>query len=327
MNTFFASVARIAAFTGFLIFAASAAAQQAFPNKPIRFIVPYAPGGGASILARIIGQKLTESWGQQVIVDNRPGGNGAIGGEALVASPPDGHTILLVTGTHVISPLLLPTRYDPIKDFAPVATVTSYELILVLHPSVPANNLKELIALAKSKPGQLNYATAGIGNSGHLTIELFNLMAGVKMQNVPYKGSAPALIDLLGGQVQLTVVAPSSTIPHIRNGKLKAIAVSGDTRLAALPQVPTFTEAGLPGFEVKNWYGILAPATTPKPIINKYAAKIALVLAMPDTKEKIVSQGMDPYISTSDEFAKLIKADMEKWSKVIKAANIKFENY
>ena len=328
MRFVFASVARVLSVcAGLLAFSAPAAAQQDFPNKPIRLIVPYAPGGGAGVLARIVGQKLTESWGQQVVVDNRPGGNGTIGGEALIKSPPDGYTILLVTGTHVINPLLLPTPYDAIKDFAPVATVTGYELILVLHPAVPADNLKELVALAKSKPGQLNYATVGIGNSGHLTTELFNLMTGVKMQHVPYKGSAPALIDLLGGQVQLTVVAPSSTIQHIKNGKLKAIAISGDTRLAALPQVPTFTEAGLPGFEVKNWYGILAPAATPKPVIDKLAAQIALLLEMPDTREKIVGQGMDPYVSTPEQFARLIKADTEKWGKVIKAANIKFENY
>jgi len=327
MKISFASAARIVTCAGLLAFAASAAAQQDYPNKPIRFIVPYAAGGGASVLARVIGQKLTEKWGQQVIADNRPGGNGTIGGEALVQSAPDGHTILLVTGTHVISPLLFPTRYDAIKDFAPVATVTGYELIMVVHPAVAANNLKELIALAKSKPGHLNYATVGLGNSGHLTTELFNLMAGVKMQNVPYKGSAPALIDLLGGQVQLSVVAPSSTIQHVKNGKLRAIAVSGETRLAALPDVPTFTEAGLPGFEVKNWYGILAPAATPKPIIGKLAAELAVILAMPDTKEKILGQGMDPYFSTPEQFAKLIKADTEKWGKVIKAANIKFENF
>ena len=327
MNAFNA-VMRIVT-TGLLMaLAGYASSQKAYPNKPIRFINPKPPGGGTTIVARLIGQKLTESWGQQVIVDNRPGGNSIIGTEALVKSPPDGYTILMTTGIHIIVGLLNPTPlpYDTIKDFAPVATLASYELMLVLHPSVPANNLQDLIALAKSKPGQLNYATAGSGSTGHLATELLGILAGVKMQHIPYKGSGPALNDTIGGQVQLIVTSPPSAIQHIKNGLLKAIAISGETRLPALPQVPTFTEAGLPGFEVKGWYGVLAPAVTPKLIIDKLATEIAKILVMSDIKEKIVGLGMDPFISTPDQLAALMKADMAKWVNVIKTANIKVEN-
>ena len=321
-----AAVVRILTVGVLIAFAGSAAAQQAYPNKPIRFIVPYAPGGGTTIVARLIGQKLTESWGQQVLVDNRPGGNTIIGSEALVRSAPDGYTILLTANTHAINPNLLALPYDSIKDFAPVATVTSSELILVLHPSLPANNLQEFVALAKSKPGQLNYASSSTGGTQHLAGELFDVMAGVRMQHVPYKGSGQALTDLVGGQVQLAFMSPINAIPHIKTGQLKAIAISGEARLWALPKVPTFTEAGLPGFEVRSWFGFLAPAGTPKEIIAKLSTEIARILALPDFKEKLASQGANPFISTPEQFAALIKADIAKFAKIIKNANIKLDN-
>ncbi len=324
---FSTAVARIVTAVVLIAGAGFATAQQAYPAKPIRFIVPYPPGGATTPLARIVGQKLTESWGQTVIVDNRGGGNTIVGSEALVKSPPDGYSILLVSNTHVINPLLYPhLPYDAVKDFAPVATLTGTELILAVNPQVPANNLQEFIALAKSKPGQLNYASSGSGGAIHLAAELLNIMAGIKMTHIPYKGGGAIMSDLIGGQVQLAFNLPINLVPHIKSGRLKAIAITGAVRLPALPQVPTFTEAGLSGFEVKAWYGVLAPAGTPNGIIDKLSAEIAKILAMPDINEKLVSQGMGPVISTPEQFAALMKAEAAKYARIIKAANIKLEN-
>ncbi len=322
----FSAVVRTVTVSVLMTMAGVAIAQQDYPNKPIRFIIPFTPGGSTSVLARLIGPKLSDSWGQQVIVDNRPGGNTIIGSEALVKSPPDGYTILQVTPFHVTNPHLFPKLpYDPIKDFAPVATLVVSEFVLVLNPLVPANDLGALIALAKSKPGELNYASTGNGGATHLASEFFNIMAGVKVQHIPYKGTVPALTDVIGGQVQMLFAIPIIAIPHIKSGKLKAIAISGEKRLSAIAPVPTFTEAGLPNFDVKAWYGILAPADTPKEIVNKLSTEIARILALPDIKEKLLGQGMDPFISTPEQFAALIKADLAKYAKIIKAANIKID--
>ena len=304
-----------------------AAGQQAYPSKPIRFIVPYAAGSGTDILARTIGPKLAEGLGQQVFVDNRGGGNTVIGSEALIRSAPDGHTIMMVAATHVIVPsLLTKVPYDPIKDFAPVANLSRNELALVLHPSVPAKTLKEFIALAKSKPGQLNFGSPGTGTVTHLSIELFNMTVGIKMQHVPYNGPGPLTIDLLGGHIDWSLQAPITIIPHIRSGKMKALAITGTTRLAALPQLPTFAEAGLPGYAVKIWFGVLAPGATPKPIIGRLSAEFSKLLLLPDFREKLSAQGLDPFLLDTEQFAALIKADFAMWAKVIKYANIKAEN-
>ena len=313
-------------FAAGVLMAGFAAAQQAYPSKQVRIIVSYAPGNSLDVLARLVGQRLTGILGQQVIVDNRPGGNTVIGSEALVKSAPDGYTLLLVVNTHAIIPNLydkLP--FDALRDFAPVATLARTELVLVLHPSVAADNLQELIALARARPGQLNYASAGSGGPAHLAAELFNMMAGVTMLHIPYKGAGPALTELLGGQVQVFLTAPIIAIPHIKNGKLKVVAISGETRLPTLPQVPTFTQAGLPGYDVKVWFGILAPAGTPKAIIDRLSAEFARIMAMPDFKESLVSQGMEPFISTPEQFGTLIKTDMAKYAKVIKTANIRLD--
>lgn len=316
-------IARVLAVSLLVAAAGPAAAQQAYPNKPIRFIVPYPPGGSVDPLTRLFAGKLTEAWGQQVIADNRPGGNTIIGTEALAKSPADGYTILLTSGNHVINALLIPKLpYDAFKDFAPVATLASTEYILVLHPSIPANNLREFIALAKSKPGQLNYGSVGSGGISQLGSELFCMMTGIKMQRIPYKGSAPLLVDLVGGQLNLAFNTPISSIPHIKAGKLKPIAISGDHRMSALPRVPTFTEAGLPGFEMKVWYGVYAPAGTPKEIIDKLSNEFGKIVAMPDMKEKLANQGLDPFYSGPEKYAALIQADRETFAKVIKAANI-----
>ena len=304
------------------------AADASYPTRPIRFITPYAPGGSTTTVARFLGPKLTESWGQQVIVDNRPGGNTIIGTQTLARSTPDGYTIILTTNAHVINPSLMPKLpYDPIRDFAPVGNVYRSEFVLVINPSLPATTLQEFIALARSRPGQLNYATTGAGGSGHLANELMNMLAGIKTQHVPYKGAGPALLDLIAGQVQIFINNPLTVIPHLKSGRIRAIAVTGDARMAALPQVPTFTEGGLPGLEVSPWFCVLAPAGTPKAIINKLSVEITRIVALPETREFLEKQGMIPYSSTPEQLAALMKTDMAKWAKVIKSANIRLEEY
>ncbi len=323
MTKFSNAVAQLV-IAGILLAVASwAVAQQTFPNKPIRFITPFAPGGSTTAVARLIGQKLIEGWGQQVIVDNRPGGNGFIGGEALKNAPPDGYTLMLMSPTHIISPMLVQAPYDSIEDFSSVASVCSTEFILVLHPGVPVNTLQDLIKLAKSKPGEINYASSGSGSPTNIVTEMFNMMTGIKMQHIPYKGGGPALTDLVGGQVQVAFQIPISSIPYVKSGRLKAIAISGNTRLAALPDVPTFTEGGVPHFDVTSWYGILAPAGTPKPIIEKISAEVAKYLRTPEFKERLNNLGMEPLIGDADKFGALMRADRDKYGKVIKAANIK----
>lgn len=300
-------------------------AQQAYPSKPIRFIVPYAPGGSTSNVVRLVSEKLSPILGQPVIVDNRPGGNTVIGSEILARSAPDGHTILLAASTHVINPYLLKSLpYDPLKDFIPVTTLAATEFVLEVHPSVPANTLAEFIKLAKSKPGQLNYGTVGTGGLTHLAGAYFDMVAGTKMTHVPYKGTAPMLTDLLGGQLQLTFDTPISSLPHIKAGKLRPIAISGKARLPVLPQVPTFAEAGL-DFDMTAWFGVFAPAGTPKDIVNRLATEIGKILAMPDIREKMQAMGSEPLIMTHEQFDARVKADYAKFGKVIKEANIKIE--
>ena len=300
-------------------------AQATYPSKPIRLIVPFPPGGSTTIVARLIGQKLTDSWGQQVVVDNRGGGNTIIGSEAMVKAAPDGYTLLHVTSTHVINPSLLKTPYDAVKDFAPVATMVGTETLMVVNPQVPASNLQEFIALAKAKPGQLNFATSGSGTTNHLANELFSIMAGIKMQHIPHKGAGPAVTDLIGGQVQLFMNNSLPLTPFVKAGRIRAIAVSGESRLLSLPDVPTFTQAGLPGYEVKSWQGILAPAKTPKPIVDKLSDEVARILRRPEVRDNLLVMGADPFVSTPQQFSELIKLDLVKYAKLIKEAKIRLE--
>jgi tripartite-type tricarboxylate transporter receptor subunit TctC len=309
----------------FLTAAGASLAQTAYPSKTIRLITPYPAGGGTTVVAHLLGQKLTESWGQQVIVDNRPGGNTIIGTESLAKSPPDGYTLILVVSTYVIVPRLFQTPYDPLKDLAPVATVANSDYILVVHPSVPARSLKEFIALAKSRPGQINYGSTGSGGVQHLAGELMNMMAGIKMQHIPYKGSGQLLPAIVGGQIHMSFQTPPASLPYVKSGRLRPIANGGTGRLATLPDVPTFAEAGLPHFEVTTWFGVLAPAQTPRPIIDKLSAELEKILALSDIKERMASSGAEPFYSTPERFAALMKADMEKYAKVIKVANVKPE--
>ena len=315
----------VAAISACAVFAGSAGAQQGYPNRAIRIVSPYTAGGSSGNQARVLARKLNESWGQPVIVDDRPGGNAIIGSEVVARAAPDGYTLLWQTSGHVINPHLFRTPYDAIKDFTPVATFSSTQQLLLLHPSVPADTLEQFIALAKSKPGALNYASSGIGGPPHLAAELFSNMTGVKIQHVPYKGVSQATTDLLAGQVQLAFQSPVTAIQFVQSGKLKALAVSGDKRLPALPNVPTFAEAGLANFDARFWFGIFAPAHTPKEIVDKLSTEIAKVLAMPDVKAYLRAQELEPFVSTPEQFAILLNADSTKYEKLIKSNNIKVE--
>ncbi len=310
---------------GLLLWPMAALPQANYPAKPIRMIVPFPPGGSTTIVARLIGQKLTDAWGQQVVVDNRGGGNTIIGSDAMVKAAPDGYTLLHVTSTHVINPSLLKTPYDAVQDFAPVATMVGTETLLVVNPSLPANNLQELIALAKAKPGHLNFASSGSGTTNHLAIELFSILAGIRMQHIPHKGAGPEVTDLIGGQVQVFTNNALPLTPFVKSGRIRALAVSGEARLLSLPEVPTFTQAGLPGYEVKSWQGILAPAKTSSAIVNKLSVEIGRILRMPEVRDNLLVMGADPLVSTPLQFSELIKVDLVRYAKLIREAKIRLE--
>lgn len=300
-----------------------AAAQPTYPNKPIRFIAPFAPGGTTTLLARLVGHELTKAWGQPVIVDNRPGGNTIIGTEILVRAQPDGYSLILTTNSHVIVPHLQKVPYDPLKDFAPIGTISSNETLILIHPAVQANTLQELIDLAKRRPGELNYAALGSGGIQHLSSEMFNLVAGIRVQPIPYKGAGPAIAALLGAQVHMSIQGPATSLPHIKSGKLKGLAITGASRWSQLPQVPTFAEAGLPDYDMKYWQAVLAPSGTPTAVVEKLSAELARVLAKSDVRDQLMAQGLDPWISGTAQFASILQSEMIKYGKIIEAANIK----
>ena len=310
----------------FAAFAAGVSAQ-AYPTKPIRIVVPFPAGGTTDVLARAAAQKLAETLGQPAVVDNRPGAGGNIGAELVAKSAPDGYTLLMGTvGTHAINPGLYPKLpYDHVKDFAPVILVAGVPNVLVINPALPVNSVPELIAYAKANPGKLNFASSGNGTSIHLSAELFKTMAGVQMTHVPYKGSAPALQDLVGGQVQLMFDNLPSSLALIKGGKLKALAVTSATRAAALPDVPTLAESGLPGFEASSWFGLLAPAGTPPLVIGKLNGEIAKWLATPEAKERLLTQGAIAAGGTPEDFARFIAAETAKWQKVVKDSGAKVD--
>jgi tripartite-type tricarboxylate transporter receptor subunit TctC len=299
----------------------------AFPNKPMRIVVPFPAGGTTDILARAVAQQLTQAWGQQVIVDNRPGAGGNIGSELVAKSAPDGYTLLMGTvGTHAINPSLYAKMpYDHVRDFAPVILVAGVPNVLVVHPSVPANNVAELIAWGKANPGKLNFASSGSGTSIHLAGELFRVQTGIQMTHVPYKGSAPAIQDLLGGQVQLMFDNLPSALPQIKAGKLRALGVTSATRAAALPDVPTIAESGLPGFEASSWFGLLAPAGTPRDVVVKLDAEVAKWLASQDARDKLLAQGAIAAGGTPEDFSAHIAAETAKWAKVVKESGAKVD--
>ena len=306
---------------------ATLASAQAYPTRPIRLVVPFPAGGTTDILAREAAQKLTEVLGQAVVVDNRPGAAGNIGSDLVAKSAPDGYTLLMGTvGTHAINPSLYSKMpYDHVKDFAPVVLVAGVPNVLVVNPALPVNSVAELIKLAKDKPGQINFASSGSGTSIHLSGELFKTMAGVDMTHVPYKGSSPALTDLIGGQVQIMFDNLPSALPQIKGGRLRAIAVTSLKRAPVLPDIPTINESGLPGFEASSWFGVLAPAGTPAPIVARINTEVNKWLQSADAREKLLGQGAEAAGGSPEQFGNFIHAESEKWAKVVKASGAKVD--
>jgi tripartite-type tricarboxylate transporter receptor subunit TctC len=295
---------------------------EAYPTKPIRMIVPFAPGGGTDIVARAMAQKLTESLGQSVIVDNRAGAGGTIGAETAVRSVPDGYTLAMVSGSYAANAALFKLPYDPVNDVTPISLIGQTGFLVSLHPSVAAKNMKEFIALAKAKPGSINYASTGTGGITHLATELFATMADVKMTHIPYKGTGPALIDLLGGQVQMMVGALPAMVPQHKSGKVRGIAVTTSKRNGALPDVPTVAET-VPGYEAILWYAFFGPKNLPKDVVTLLNGEITKAISTPEMKERMASEGLDPVGGPPSQFGDVLKRDVPKWTKVVKDANIK----
>ena len=314
----------IKALTVILLLAiAPALAQQPYPSRPVRIISPFPPGGGNDALCRIVATRLSENLKQQVIVENRAGANGIVGTEVAARSAPDGYTIVLIPSGHAVNASLykkLP--FDSIRDFTPITLVGSSPLVLAVHPSLPVKNVKELIALARARPGELTYVSAGVGASGHLGGALFETLTGTKMMHIPYKGMALAIVDLMSGQVTMTFGTSLSVVPHARAGRLRAIATTGAKRSPALPDLPTVAEAGVPGYEASLWYGFAGPARMPPDVLNRLHSAIVAVLQLPDVRERLASQGVDPQHNTPEEFAKLLVADLERWAKVVQRAGV-----
>ena len=301
-------------------------AASAYPSKPVKVVVPYPPGGPTDIVARVVFQQVSEATGQQFVIDNRAGGGGNIGAEAVAHAPADGYTLLVATTAHAINMSLFSgLRYDVVKDFTPVSLLTQGPLVLVATPSFPANNVRELIALAKAKPDTLNFASSGNGQSTHLSGELFNAMAGVKISHVPYKGSAPALTDVVSGQVPLMFDAMLSAMPFVNSGKLKALAVTSSMRSPAAPNVPTIAESGLPGYEVFAWNGLLAPAGTPKAVVARLSEELKKALQLPQVKEKFSAQGFSASWETPEYFGKFLQDEVEKWTKTVRMSKAKVD--
>jgi len=304
-----------------LVAAASAAGAADFPTKPVRLVIGFAPGGGTDTTARALSTKLTTAFGQQVIVDNRPGHSGTIAADIVSKATPDGHTVLLGTIALVINPILNSKMpFDTFKDLQTVTQAVDSTNILIVHPTVPAKSVKELIALAKSKP--LNGGSSGIGGTGHLAVELFNLQAGTKITHVPYKGGGPAMVDLLAGNIQLIFATAASSINHIKAGKARALAVTTAKRSSLVPDLPTVAEAGLKGYEANNWNGFFVPAGTPRPVINRLNKELATALLLPDIKEFLFKQGLDAAPGTPEQFTKYMRAESAKWTKVIQASGL-----
>jgi tripartite-type tricarboxylate transporter receptor subunit TctC len=309
-----------------ILWAGNAIAQgPAYPVKPVRIVVPSSPGGGTDILARVIAQKLTESLGQQFVVENRPGAGQVIGIEAVARSAPDGYSLLMAASAIVINEVMYAKPpYDTLRDFAPVTLVASLPNILVVHPTLPVKSVRELIALAKARPGQLNYSSAGSGTSPHLSMELFRIMAGLTLTHIPYKGTGPATVDLVAGQVQLSMPNVLTALPQIKGGKVRALGVTSAKRATGLPNVPAIAES-LPGYEAIQWYGVLAPAGTSRDIVARLQPEIARILVLPEVKERLAADGADAVGNRPDEFATYIRAELAKWGKVVKTGGIKLE--
>jgi tripartite-type tricarboxylate transporter receptor subunit TctC len=319
-------IVRICVSVGLALAGSAATAADNYPSRPIRMVVPFAPGGGSDIVGRIVGIKLTEAWGQQVVVDNRAGGNANIGALVVAKAPTDGYTLLLGNANFTINPALIKDMpFNPVKDFAPVTLLANVTNMLAVHSSLPVKSVKELIAYAKARPGQLNFASPGAGTSSHLGGELFRSMAGIDVVAIHYKGATPAMTDLIGGQVSFTITSMLSVMPHVKSGRLRALGVTTLKRSPAMPELPTIAESGLPGFEATNWYGVLTTAGTPKPIVDRLNQELVRIVATPDVREKFSQQGAEPETDTPAEFERFIKAEITKWAKVVREAGIKPE--
>ena len=316
----------VLALAGLVLAAGAACAQADYPSRPVRIVVNSAPGGGTDILARVLSHHASKSSGQQFFVENRGGAAGQIGIEAVMNSPADGYTLLMTPSTLTVNPAVYKkVRYDPQKDFVPITQVAGISNVLVVHPSVPANTLSEFIALAKSKPGELNYASAGAASSPHMCMELLKHMAGIDLQHIPFKGTGPAMTEVLAGRIATLFSNLLTAKPLIEAGKLRALAISGPTRVAALADVPTVAEAAVPGYAALQWYGLLAPAGTPQAAVDKLHKEFATALRAPEVIERLAQDGAEPVGSTPVEFAAIIKSELEKWAAVARAANIQAE--
>jgi tripartite-type tricarboxylate transporter receptor subunit TctC len=305
---------------------ATVASAQSYPTKPIRIVVPFGAGGGADLMTRFLAQRMTASLGVSVVVDNRPGGGGLIGTQIGATAAPDGYTLVEASATTLaVLPLMTKAPYDAQKDLAPITMMGVQPHVVLVHPSVPVKSLQELVAYAKSKPGDLNYASSGNGGPNHLGTELFKLEAGIQMTHVPYKGNGPALTDLLGGQVQLSILTVAPSLPHIKAGKLRALAATSPARLPVLPDLPTVAELGYPGYEVRSWYGLLTPARTPRAIITKLHHEIAAILKQREAIEGLRAQGIDAIGNSPEEFAKHVRNEINRWGRVIKAINLRLD--
>ena len=322
-------LAALAAALALTAFASASRAQiaAAYPDKSVRLVVPFAAGGALNVVARIVGQKLTETWGRQIVIDNRLGAGGNIGAEFVAKAPPDGYTLLMssVTTQAINMSLLAKPPYDFVRDYAPVALVASAPLALVIHASLPAKSVKEFIALAKAHPGELNYFSSGTGTGTHLAAVIFDQLAGVRTTHVPDNGGAQGLGDLLSGQVQFAMSTIGLVEPHVQTGRLRLLGVGSVKRYTRLPQIPTIAESGVKGYEAEQWYGVVGPAGTPAAIVNKLAAEIKTIVANPDVRERFYSQGIEPVYATPEEFAVYIKASVAKYAKVIKTLGLKVE--
>jgi tripartite-type tricarboxylate transporter receptor subunit TctC len=306
--------------------AGAAQPETAYPTKPIRLIIPFAPGGGTDITARVLAQKLTEALGQTVVADNRAGANGTIGAELAAKSPPDGYTISMISSSHSVNPSLMrKLQYDLISDLAPITQATTQPYALVVNPGVPAKSVQELIALAKAKPGALNYGSSGTGGLSHLSGALFGALAGIDIHHVPYKGGAPALTDVISGQIEMLYSTILQASPHLKSGRLRALAVTTAKRSQSMPELPTMAQAGVPGYEVAGWYGVVAPAKTPRPVIVRLNQEMVRALKMPDVAEKLAADGSEPVGSTPEAFGAHIRAEVAKWRKLIQQVGIRAE--
>jgi tripartite-type tricarboxylate transporter receptor subunit TctC len=310
-----------------LLMGASSGQAQDYPSRPIRIIVPSTAGGSVDTLARTVGSNLSQRWGQQVVVDNRSGAGGVIGGEITAKAPPDGYTLIMATiaamATNVSLAKKLP--YDPVRDFAPITLVASQQIVLLVNPNVAARTAQELIQLAKSKPGQLTFASAGNGSGGHLSGELLKILAGIDLTHVPYKGISPAIVDVISGQVTMTFASIISGTPHVKTGRLRALAVTGARRSPALPELPTMMEAGVRGYESSTWYGLLAPKATSRAIVTKLNREVVAIINLPEVKANLLAEGAEPVGNTPEQFGEFIKAEIAKWGKVIRTAGLRAE--